>query len=65
MLDECKSLFKLDLSSFNPQNFNDMSNMFNGCKNLIKINFLSFGLLNKTNDPFMFNYCDLNVFLLK
>ena len=35
----CKSLTKIDLSSFNTQNVIDIRYMFAGCKNLNKIDY--------------------------
>ena len=41
MFDSCESLKKLNLSSFNTQNVNNMSFMFYGCNSLIKLNLIN------------------------
>ena len=38
----CKSLDKVDLSSFDTRNVIDISNMFTDCKKLVMVNILSF-----------------------
>ena len=57
MFENCKSLIKVDLSSFNSQNIIDMSDMFGGCKSLIKVDLSSFNTKNVTNMSGMFAGC--------
>ena len=46
MFCDCKSLIKVDLSSFNTRDIEDMTNMFFGCESLNKLDLLSFKTQN-------------------
>jgi len=50
MFNECSSLKKVDISSFNTENINRMELMFNGCKSLEGLNLSNF---NTKNTRFM------------
>ena len=54
MLQECKSLKKINLSSLNTSKVTDMNRMFFGCNNLEEINLSSFDTRNVTNMNEMF-----------
>ena len=56
MFEECKSLEKLNVSSFNTNNVEFMPNMFSGCSSLEEINLSSFKADNVEIDQ-MFYGC--------
>ena len=57
MFDGCISLKELDLSNFNTENVETMSNMFFGCSSLKKLKISNFNT-NKVKDfSHMFNKC--------
>ena len=57
MFYDCKSLIKVDLSSFNTQNVKNMESMFGGCENLVKVDLSSFNTQNVENMACMFSGC--------
>ena len=57
MLNNCRELTSLDLSSFNTANVTYMSYMFSGCSGLSSLDLSSFKTANVTNMNYMFNGC--------
>ena len=53
----CKNLTNLDLSNFNTQNVEDMSNMFSYCSSLTNLDLSNFNTQNVKNMSFMFSNC--------
>ena len=54
----CKSLVKLDLSSFDTKNVTSMRQMFYGCESLVKLDLLSFDTQNVISTEDMFIHCE-------
>ena len=57
MFNQCESLVKIDLSSFNTQNVLDMGGIFSNWRNLVKINLSSFNNEELTCMLWMFTDC--------
>ena len=58
MFSGCTSLNSLDISGFNSQKVNDMSNIFNGCSSLEYLDLSSFNSLNCKSFDGIFNGCE-------
>ena len=58
MFFNCRSLKKLDLSSFETHKVEDMSQMFNGCSDLRTLNITNFDTSNVKNMNGMFAGCE-------
>ena len=58
MFSNCPRLTKVDLSSFNTQNVDNMINMFYGCESLTKVDLSSFNTKKGTLVAKMFYKCD-------
>ena len=57
MFDGCSSLTKLDLSSWNTENFGNLGSMFNECSSLTEVNLAGWKVANVTYMNFMFSNC--------
>ena len=53
----CKSLIKLDLSSFDTRNVTSMEKMFSCCHSLTQLDLSSFNTQNVTSTERMFSGC--------
>lgn len=58
MFSDCRSLKKLDLSSFDTNKVEDMSKMFSGCSDLKLLNITNFDTSKVTNMNGMFSGCE-------